>query len=197
MKTNDLQVGEVYGRLTLLAKSDTDGQRSKGTHQRWTFRCSCGNVKVTRPYFVVKGRTTSCGCYNREVTSKPKPERRLPNGLAAAKQLWHGYVRGAKMRGLVFEISFEDFLIITKLPCRYCSEKPFNYTKSQSTYRDQYLHNGIDRVDNEIGYTLNNCAACCKICNNAKKEMTVEDFEAWIDKLVATRSRFCSPRKGT
>lgn len=35
---------------------------------------------------------------------------------------------------------------------------------------------GIDRVDNKIGYTLNNCVSCCGMCNGIKGTFSKEEF---------------------
>lgn len=40
--------------------------------------------------------------------------------------------------------------------------------------------NGVDRFDNEIGYTFHNSNACCGQCNIMKKEM---DYSIFMDKL--------------
>jgi hypothetical protein len=37
-------------------------------------------------------------------------------------------------------------------------------------------HNGIDRVDNNNGYILDNCKSCCGDCNYMKKTFTIESF---------------------
>ena len=55
-------------------------------------------------------------------------------------------------------------------PCTYCNRDP-EFPKR---------HNGIDRVDNDIGYELSNCLPCCWICNRAKGNMTVAEFRAWM-----------------
>ena len=48
-----------------------------------------------------------------------------------------------------------------------------------------YLHNGIDRIDNNIGYESKNVVSCCKICNYAKSNMNYKDFILWIQKAAA------------
>lgn len=35
---------------------------------------------------------------------------------------------------------------------------------------------GIDRVDNSIGYSMNNSVSCCIICNRMKRNYKVEEF---------------------
>ena len=44
--------------------------------------------------------------------------------------------------------------------------------------------NGIDRVNNNIGYILNNCVACCKYCNIAKGVRTITEFLEHVQSIV-------------
>jgi hypothetical protein len=44
--------------------------------------------------------------------------------------------------------------------------------------------NGIDRVDNTKGYSVDNCVPCCRRCNVAKADMTPDQFLGWAS-LVA------------
>lgn len=43
--------------------------------------------------------------------------------------------------------------------------------------------NGIDRVDNEIGYIYENCVCCCKVCNTMKMNLSVYEFLNHISKI--------------
>ena len=43
-----------------------------------------------------------------------------------------------------------------------------------------FVYNGLDRVDNEKGYTIDNVVPCCKHCNYAKRNRSVEEFIDWI-----------------
>ena len=36
--------------------------------------------------------------------------------------------------------------------------------------------NGVDRVDNTKGYSVDNSVPCCKFCNTAKHTMSEGDF---------------------
>lgn len=74
-------------------------------------------------------------------------------------------------RNYSVEISFEQFCEIVSNPCTYCGENEKRI--------------GIDRVDNTLGYTLENSAPCCTICNMMKKTMTVTNFLAHITKIHA------------
>lgn len=37
-------------------------------------------------------------------------------------------------------------------------------------------NNGIDRLDNDIGYCMNNCKSCCGTCNYMKKDYTLDEL---------------------
>lgn len=39
-----------------------------------------------------------------------------------------------------------------------------------------YWYNGVDRVDNTKGYTLENCVTCCAEANYAKRALSYADF---------------------
>lgn len=44
--------------------------------------------------------------------------------------------------------------------------------------------NGIDRVDNALGYWPSNVVPCCKLCNYFKKNYTVDDFLAHARRIT-------------
>ena len=61
------------------------------------------------------------------------------------------------------------------------SKKVFCDLKNENCYicgrKNSSVHtNGIDRVDNNKGYTIENSKACCGRCNYMKKKYTLEDF---------------------
>lgn len=53
----------------------------------------------------------------------------------------------------------------------------------------EYIYNGIDRVDNAVGYILENCIPCCEFCNKAKGTKTYFDFLDWICRLIAYKKK--------
>lgn len=63
----------------------------------------------------------------------------------------------AKSRGLVLEITLEQYeLIIAGGRCSYCGD---------SLPVDGH---GLDRIDNQFGYTIENVTPCCTRCNIRK-----------------------------
>jgi len=43
--------------------------------------------------------------------------------------------------------------------------------------------NGIDRIDNSLGYLQSNCVACCWACNLAKGDRTPKEFKEWLIRI--------------
>ena len=57
--------GQKYGRLTVIKEVER-----KGYTRRWLCRCECGNETIVTQPNLRNGHTTSCGCVQREKTSK-------------------------------------------------------------------------------------------------------------------------------
>lgn len=57
--------GQRFGRLTVLEQAES----SRHGRTRWTCRCDCGSVKTIQSTDLRSGRSSSCGCLHREVTS--------------------------------------------------------------------------------------------------------------------------------
>ena len=93
--------------------------------------------------------------------------------LKAYQQTTEGLFRttkyGAGKKGNKFLLTKEQFKNIILLPCKYCGEKE--------------KRRGIDRMDNNKGYTINNSVSCCKMCNYMKKTYTIEEFFTHIKKI--------------
>jgi 5-methylcytosine-specific restriction endonuclease McrA len=79
--------------------------------------------------------------------------------------------KSCKRRNIDLTISYEDFLEYTKIVnCHYCLDKivwyPFTRdTKDHSVVSRSY---NLDRKNNDLGYTKENCVVCCWKCNSAK-----------------------------
>ena len=82
------------------------------------------------------------------------------------------YQSNATNKGRVFDITEDDFYTITTKPCVYCG----GYS---DTYNGKPF-NGIDRIDSNLGYFIDNCVPCCTTCNRMKMDMAVND---WFDKM--------------
>jgi hypothetical protein len=52
---------------------------------------------------------------------------------------------------------------------------------------DEFRYNGIDRIENTKGYSIDNCAPCCKICNNSKSTLSKEEWFYWIKQVYTAQ----------
>ena len=85
--------GKRFGRLTVLEYAGTG---KGGTF--WKCKCDCGKITTILSHSLRSGRTTSCGCYNKEVTSKRycdnlKKVERLQEQLNEANEVIKKYRR--------------------------------------------------------------------------------------------------------
>jgi len=173
------EVGNVYGRLTVIKEVGRNGAGGV----LWQCKCICGNIKVTDGYRLRSGATKSCGCFQKD---RVRETIMLPNGHAAFNGLYSQYKYFAKKRELVFELTKEDFSFITKMNCFYCGKEPAQKA-GKTDLNGFYIYNGIDRIDNKKGYTINNVVPCCGHCNMAKGNMTIEEFRSHV--LAITKHR--------
>lgn len=75
------------------------------------------------------------------------------------------YYKRAISKSLDFYISPEEFRSLVCKPCHYCGIKE---------------NIGLDRYNNDNGYTISNCVPCCSKCNMAKYTQTYEEFIALV-----------------
>jgi hypothetical protein len=81
------------------------------------------------------------------------------------------YKTRASKKNLDFNLSHDEFDTIKLHPCYLCG-KPSN---------SQHL-NGIDRIDNNKGYMVDNVKSCCFGCNHIKRNYILEDvFNKFMD----------------
>lgn len=93
---------------------------------------------------------------------------------------WRRYKYRAKKAGYEITITLQDFQNITNEPCKYCGEND--------------RQRGIDRVDNNKGYIIENCVSCCGKCNMMKMKQTKEEFLQHIKKIYVFNNCNNSPK---
>lgn len=98
------------------------------------------------------------------------------------------YKAGAKSRGLDFLLSKEQFTQLSSNPCHYCGINP--EPRKFSTSPHTFYFNGIDRKNNKMGYTIENCVSCCKMCNFQKGKYDYDEFKAWIKRLIVYNKQY-------
>ena len=69
--------------------------------------------------------------------------------------------------------------------CFYCNEKGKKTCVNNESKKERYYIyiNGIDRIDNTKGYLKDNVVPSCFICNVAKRNLSLDDFQEWAQRL--------------
>jgi hypothetical protein len=157
---------------------EVTGQVRKATNGSYEHlcRCDCGNETWVRLDALTSGGTKSCGCAKGQW-------KRLESGVAARNEVLSYYKKSAQCRNLDWALSEQEFDDLILASCFYCGRTPYNvrYTRQRT---DCITYTGIDRLDNQQGYTVDNTVACCKICNRAKRDMSLNAFLNWIQDLA-------------
>lgn len=166
---NDL-IGKKIGKLTPIEYQEFITKRNT-KEWRWQCKCDCGNICYIRSGQLTTGKRIDCKeCSKKRQSFKQK----LPSQLSILHRIYRNYKIGAKNRLKVFELSLEEFKSLLKKECYYCGALP-----KFDSYG--YERNGIDRIDSNGGYTIENTVSCCEICNQAKMEISRDDFFQWIN----------------
>lgn len=134
--------GKRFGRLTVIEES---GRKNGGVV--WRCKCDCGNEVCVRSNTLRRGRTVSCGCYNRERATKHGMGRTRLHGIWSNIRYRCGNLNNSRAsdyggRGI-----------------KVCDE----WANSFEAFRDWALANGyrddltIDRIDVNGDYEPSNC----------------------------------------
>lgn len=170
-------LNQKFGRLTVKKYIGTHG-----TSAYWECICDCGNKHKADSKCLKNGGVKSCGCLQNDMRKQMQIAKR-GTGQGPINLLYHKYSWAARKRNLQFDISKEEFKILILSECFYYNSKPIKVLYYENNYYPEILANGIDRIDNDLGYIFKNCVPCCKQCNQAKSNLLVKDFYKWIKKV--------------
>lgn len=149
-----------------------DGEKYiSGADQKvwWTCLVGHGNY-YTR---IVSRTRTGSGC--------PKCAKNWPHNdnLQSTYNQWLSK-KSQRTRELEYGLSFDEWKIIVLQNCHYCGQAP-----NQPARRPcGPLVNGIDRVNNDIGYNLENSIPCCGDCNFLKGQFSQSKFFEQCKKIT-------------
>lgn len=186
-------VGQKYGKLTVTRFVEYRRTPKSYKVPMVECKCDCGNTKIVSLWDIRTGKTKTCGM------NHPHYEDR---SLPAFNHIYdHSYRARAIRSGIPFELTKEQFRELASQPCHYCGVPPENVsyrpsrvakvrgTITTGKQRSQWIYNGLDRIDSDKGYTINNVVACCGICNHAKHTMSYRDFIRWLGAIALFRSK--------
>lgn len=158
--------GQKFEYLTVLKRNENHKTKNKNK-AIWLCKCKCGNFVSVESYDLRKGFVKSCGCYKKEHPA------RFKHGHTHTRlhSIWLGIIKR----------------------CTYKNNKIYKYyggrgIKIDPTWESDFLkfyswamNNGyqenlsIDRIDNEKGYSPDNCRWVTKIeqANNKRSNLLV------------------------
>jgi hypothetical protein len=176
--------GQRFGRFVVIRVADRGERRDQHTY--WLCKCDSEKEKVVQSTNLTGGKSASCGsCV-----------RRMPEGVPARNDLLRSYKYHAQRRGYTWELTKEEFDKLVSADCHYCGLPPSTIHKTGRgrKFPHEFIHNGIDRMDNTLGYIPGNVISCCGTCNLAKGRMPLDEFFTWITRLTAYQSQFQSKK---
>lgn len=139
-------------------------------------KCDCGSpIKSILKSTLLDKRhpVSSCGCLVKEKAGFVSDREIALKKLLYIK-MKDRHVKTLK-KSLKEFINFEDFCVRIEEPCYYCGKTKSSYLKDRSSNFVLY-YNGLDRIDSSKGYSLNNTVSCCKNCNIAKNDLSIDEF---------------------
>jgi len=168
--------GKRFGKLTVLKRVENN----KYHLTYWLCKCDCGKEVTCYSAALRNGKIKSCGCYNRLKARKPK-------GVADFNRYYHMYKHNAKIKGRTLDLTRDEVMNLSQLPCYYCGEPPNQVLRGAN---EDFIFNGIDRVDSNLSYTKGNSVPCCHTCNIMKRDYSKEEFLERV-KRIAIRWNLC------
>lgn len=172
-----IEIGRRFGLLTVLQR---EGRYHGGIGYKC--KCICGIEKIVGGSFLKRGLIVSCGvCRQREISA----QRRRFDGGGLAHIRYKSSQKWARQKNIRFSLSFQHFRLLEQQPCFYCGAPP---SLLQQRFAEHFC-NGIDRVNNNLGYTLKNAVPCCWICNSAKTNLSVQQFLTQIKRIYGCAIR--------
>lgn len=138
----------------------------KGKSTTYTFNCLDCGIEINLQSGSFKTHSGKC----RRCVQKGIPYAHIYNELSRSH---------SNHRGIEVTMTLEEFLdIIAIHKCHYCEDDVIFHKHSRDS-EGNHLSRAyqLDRKENSIGYTKDNCVVCCWECNRLKSDrFTYDEF---------------------
>lgn len=120
-------------------------------------------------------------CYKTNYSGIPRPKR------TPLQALFREYQKGARERNLSWELTEKQFETLVFSACYYTG-RPASRIRKFSC--GEIIYNGIDRLNNKIGYVWENCVPCCSEINMMKKTLSYNQFISLCKEVTFPKTNF-------
>jgi len=173
-KRINYESGQRYSNFVLIKIAFNKLAADGSDIPYWECKCDCGKIFHAATKHM-RTRIKSCGCLSKSNRFK----KRNSDDVITIHKINH-YKNSAKNRNIYWELTEEQFKKLLFDNCFYCQSPPLTLAKTKN---HKMFVNGIDRKNNDIGYVIDNCVSCCKFCNRAKSDSSLEEFLNWINRF--------------
>lgn len=134
-------------------------------------RCvACRRERARKEYH--DNRAAKCA-YNRRYYGANKRREPVLDQQRGLQQRLSAYKWSAKNRGLGFELTRQQAFDLFSGKCSICGRQDLVTYKSIAV---QAYMCGIDRIDSQQGYTIDNSRSCCKRHNMSKQSSSEDEY---------------------
>lgn len=175
-----IPIGTVFSRLTVLEETAPKLTEGGGSRKCYKVRCECGKTFITIGTSLKHKRVTECSSCAYQ--KRPQSTKRLTQ---EERMFTKTIVDRCKAHNIPYSITAADYITVAKKACHYCGAPPIIKGAHMTRHAEIPIPvNGIDRVDNTLGYTIENIVPCCSICNSMKSTLSSEHFLTHIKQII-------------
>ena len=186
MKNTYITENQIFGKLKAIKLLNKSSNKRK---EIWLFLCECGNEYKNSTHNILKKNRKMCDIcgkkYRKEFGLRLSILRTKPDKDGPITKLFGDYRRSSKRRGYEWNINKNFFKKLIYQNCFYCGRPPSSQFCIARIKKPEniLIYNGIDRKNNELNYTEENCITACSICNRMKMDLKYEEFISKIKEI--------------
>lgn len=151
--------GQRFGRWAVIERAP-----NKGKVTMWHCKCDCGNEKDVCAAKLKNGESRSCGCLQKEIVSMRDGNHHLSS--TRLHRIWGG------MKTRCYNSNYPQYKDYGGRGITVCAEWSNSFTAFYNWAMSNGYQDGLtlDRIDNDKGYSPDNCRwATQKFQNNHKR----------------------------
>lgn len=155
---DNIDIGKICGRWEVISLSESKKyfDKSKGRdvdHRFWVCRCACGVERSVSEMSLKSGKSSSCGCLNREISR----EKNTKHGESMNRAKTPEYSAWSAMRGRCERPGDKRFSMYGGRGIKVCQRwQDFSNFLEDMGRKPSPCHS-IERIDNNKGYYPGNC----------------------------------------